>query len=60
MFGNIVLIMALLPIWRDPSWEGGVNALQAVKNLATLPQKEHIEAGEAIEQAKQAYQKYVI
>ena len=58
MIGKIILILALAPIWRDPGWEGGVSAVEAVYNLATKPQKEHISVEEALRLAQEAYQKY--
>lgn len=57
MWGKVVIIALLVaPIWRDPSWEGGVSAIQAVKNLATLPQKEHVSVQEAIDLCTEAYE----
>jgi hypothetical protein len=52
-------IIGLLPIWRDPNWEGGVNAYQALYLSATLPQKEHVLAEQAIEECRQAYQESI-
>jgi len=45
----------LLPIWRDPLWEGGKNAWQALYSLATSEQKKHITVEEALRRAREAY-----
>ena len=52
----IGLLLAMCPVWRDPLWEGGISAYEAIYKLATLPQKEHISVQEALEQCRQAYQ----
>jgi len=49
-------ILTLLPVWRDPSWEGGKNAWQSIHFLATNPQKEHISVEQALAECRQAYQ----
>ena len=51
------LLLGLLPIWRDPLWEGGITAYEALYLFATLPQKEHIPAEQALQECRQAYQK---
>ena len=45
----------LLPIWRDPAWEGGVNGIQALHWLLTEPGKEHIPVEQAIAEARAAW-----
>jgi len=58
MYKNIALIIlfGLLPIWRDPAWEGGVNTYEAIYLVATSPQKPHIPVWEALQECRQAYQ----
>jgi len=48
------LAVLCLPIWRDPSWTGGVNAYEAIYNVATKT-KEHLTVEEALEECRQAY-----
>ena len=57
--GKLILglvVFGLAPIWRDPGWEGGVSGYEAIYNLATKPQKEHISVDEALRLAREAYQ----
>jgi len=53
-----IAILSLCPVWRDPLWNGGVNAFQALWLFATEEQKEHIPVAEAIKEAREAYRKY--
>jgi len=48
-------VFSILPVWRDPTWSGGVNTWRAVYELATKPQKEHIPVDEAIYLAHKAW-----
>jgi len=52
----IIGLVSLLPIWKDPGWTGGINAYEAIYNLATKPQKEHIRTEDALALCRQAYQ----
>jgi len=49
------MLLALVPIWRDPSWQGGISGIEALCRLATEPQKEHISVEEALRLAREAY-----
>ena len=53
---TILALGAVLPIWRDPGWQGGVSAYEAVYNVSTKPQKEHITVEEALRLCRQAFQ----
>ena len=52
----IGLIGLACPIWKDPGWEGGVSAYEAIFNLATKSQKEHISTEEALYLCRQAFE----
>ena len=59
MIGKLLLLgcitIAFAPIWRDAGWQGGVSAYEAVWNVATKPQKEHISVENAIYLARKAW-----
>jgi len=48
------LLASLLPIWRDPSFEGGVNAFEYLY-LMTAKDRPHIPYEQAVGEAQQAY-----
>ncbi len=51
----LIILAALLPVWRYPPYEGGFNALELL--AMGRKKREHISAAQAIEEARDAYEK---